>query len=233
MLVAAALCPSPPLLARELTGFDPVVPELRAACLDAVRPLVSARPGIAVVVGEAGQAGEWDPDGRLDLSAFAPALARPDASRDASLPASLGLGSMLLDQIGFTGRRVLWSVTQDDAAADCAALGNRLAGLHDRVALLAMADGSARRTLKAPGYLDERSAPFDAAVERAVRTADADALMAIDPDLARELMATGRPVWQVLAGCMNGRAAAADIQYCGDPFGVFYLVASLACGGND
>ena len=32
MIVAAAVCPSPPLLARELTGRALVLPELRQAC---------------------------------------------------------------------------------------------------------------------------------------------------------------------------------------------------------
>jgi hypothetical protein len=32
-------------------------------------------------------------------------------------------------------------------------------------------------------------------------------LLALDQDLARDLMATGRPAWQVLAGAMNGTAA--------------------------
>ena len=44
VITAAALCPAPPLLARELTGADPVLPELRQACLDAVTALLSRRP---------------------------------------------------------------------------------------------------------------------------------------------------------------------------------------------
>jgi aromatic ring-opening dioxygenase LigB subunit len=96
------------------------------------------------------------------------------------------------------------------------------------VALLAMADGSARRGPEAPGYLDERSGPFDAEVARAVRDADTDALLGVDPGLARELLADGRPCWQVLAGALHGTQPATEISYCDDPFGVAYLVASLA-----
>jgi hypothetical protein len=90
-----------------------------------------------------------------------------------------------------------------------------------------LGDGTARRGLKAPGYLDARSAPFDSVVERAVRTGDLAPLLAIDAALARELMATGRAAWQVLAGATAGRRLATDIGYCDDPFGVAYLVASL------
>ena len=91
-----------------------------------------------------------------------------------------------------------------------------------------MADGSACRTLRAPGYLDPRAAAFDAALERAVRTGDLGSLQAMDHGLARELLVTTRPGWQVLAGAMPGRAAATEILYADDPFGVFYLVAWLA-----
>jgi hypothetical protein len=232
MLVAAAICPAAPLVARELTGSDPVAPDLRQACLDAVAFLLSADPDLVAVVGEGTPARGWPADRSLDLTVFAPALCQ-DAGRgagDGALPVSLGLGSMLLDQADYAGRRVLHSVTQHQSVADCAALGARLAVAADRVALLVMADGSARRTLRAPGYLDERSHAFDAEIELAISSGDLQALLAIDAGLARELMATGRPAWQVLAGAARQVSTAVQVRYRDDPFGVFYLVASLACG---
>jgi hypothetical protein len=36
MIIAAAICPCPPLLVRELTGQTEVLPDLRAAAADAV-----------------------------------------------------------------------------------------------------------------------------------------------------------------------------------------------------
>jgi hypothetical protein len=93
-----------------------------------------------------------------------------------------------------------------------------------------MADGSACRSLRAPGYLDPRAAGFDAVLEGAVRSGDLGPLRAMDQGLARELLAEGRPGWQVLAGAMPGRAPSREIFYEGDPFGVFYLVAWLAGG---
>jgi len=234
MITSAALCPAPPLLARELTGADPVVPALRRACLDAVAALIADGPDLVAVVGVAGETRAWPPDGQLDLSPYAPSLrtAQPmPASAPAWVPLPLGLGARLLDQAGYQGRRELQSISDDEPAAACAALGARLAGASARVAVLVMADGTARRGLKAPGYLDERSVPFDAEVERAVRAGDLTALLALDPVLAQELMATGRAGWQVLAGAMNGVRPAAEIRYCDDPFGVAYLVASLQAGG--
>ena len=85
---------------------------------------------------------------------------------------------------------------------DCLTLGTRIAARAPRVALLAMGDGTARRSTSAPGYLDERAEPFDAAVEHAFRDGDLPALAALDPALAADLLAAGRPAWQVLAGAL-------------------------------
>jgi len=106
-------------------------------------------------------------------------------------------------------------------------LGRELAALPGRVALLVLGDGSACRGLKAPGYFDERSAGFDGEVERAVRTGELDALLDLDAELARELMAAGRAAWQVLAGALEAKVVESEIRYCDDPFGVAYLVASM------
>jgi hypothetical protein len=227
MLVAAALCPAPPLLARELTGTDPVIPELRRACLEAAGGLLDIQPDLIVVTGAGPQTREWDPAGRLDLTVFAPALARSQPAPGPGLPAALGLGAMLLDQAGYAGPRILQSVAADAPAARCAALGEWLAGLRSRVALLVMADGTARRTLKAPGYLDERAAPFDDDVTRMLTGSDLAPLLRLDAGLASDLMATGRPGWQVLAGAAGGLRAACKVRYRNDPFGVYYLAASI------
>jgi hypothetical protein len=229
MLVAAAIGPAAPLLARELTGADPVAGDLRAACQDATAAVLTADPDLVAVIGTAAQAREWENSAAFDVSAFAPALRGASGGGHGELPAALGLGRMLLDEAGYAGRRVLYSVAEDCPASSCAALGERLAERAQRTALLVMADGSARRTLKAPGYLDERSAPFDAEIERAIGAGDLGALLALDASLARELMATGRPAFQVLAGAAAGRDVTSVVRYRDDPFGVFYLVASLTC----
>ena len=237
MLIAAALCPAPPLLARELTGADPVLPELRQACREAVGELIRADADVVVVVGVAGAERVFDPGARLDVTTYAPALrargreANP-AGLDAlpPLPLPIGLGSRLLDEAGYHGRRQLQSVGEGTSPTACAALGTRLADAAPHVALLVMADGSARRSRRAPGYLDVRAEPFDAEVGRAIRTGDLPALLALDDALASELMATGRPAWQVLAGAAAGRRPSCVVRYDDAPFGVGYLVASLVVG---
>jgi len=240
VIVAAAICPCPPLLARELTGQAEVLPELRAACAAAVGSLAAAGPDVIVVAGPDEETGRWDPDGRLDTAAYAPAGAR--GPRGGGLPLSLGIGARLLDEAGYAGPRALHGIAALAAPDDCLRLGQQVARSAPRVALLAMGDGSARRSVSAPGYLDERAAPFDAAVERAVRDVDLAALAALDPELAADLMAVGRPAWQVLAGALGAAIAGADpaaaggpppgrlrseVLYCDAPLGVAYLVAAL------
>ena len=245
MITAAALCPWPPLLVRELTGADPVLPELRAACDAAVATLLASRPEAVVVAGPGPATGPCPPDGRLDVPAFGGLP--PRASRGApetrinarpALPPAPGMGAYLLDRAGYSGPRVIWSVSEDEPPDACARLGAELAGTAARTGLLVLGDGSARRGPKAPGHFDERAAAFDAAVEQAVRAGDLGALLDVNPALARDLMATGRPAWQLLAGALRAgerpegagggpAAPAVDVQYAGDPFGVKYLVAIL------
>ena len=224
MITNAALCPSPPLLYPGITGRQAVVPELRAACAEAAGRLVRDEPEEIVVVGPGGTTGTWAPDSRLDPSLFASAMA---SAGTPSLPLSLGLGAMLLDEAGYRGRRRLQAIGEDEPASTCVRLGAELGLSEARTALLVMGDGSARRTQKAPGYLDPRAAAFDSAVESAIRAGDLDSLQRLDSILARELMATGRPAWQVLSGAMRSSRPRTEILYCDAPFGVAYLVARV------
>ena len=274
MITSAALCPGPPLLVRELTGADPVLPELRAACAEAVATLLRDRPDVVAVVGPGPGTGPWPGDGRLNVAAFGglpaaaanaadpnaadphaadphaatphaadPHAATPDAAdsdgaapddADArpTLPPGPGIGAYLLDQAGYRGERLIWSVSADEPVAGCRKLGADLAGRDTKTGLLVIGDGSARRGPRAPGHFDERAAAFDAAAERAVRTGDTRALLELDPGLARDLMATGRAAWQVLAGALEGcTSISVEVPYAADPFGVAYLVATLRPSG--
>jgi hypothetical protein len=233
MIVAATLCPAAPLLARELTGADPVVPGLRKACRDAVAILVQSRPDVIAVLAPGERTGTWDADAGRDLSWYAPGLRADPGGREPgrpglALPLPLSLGMRMLDEVGYVGARVLQSVGDYEPAARCVMLGAALVAAAPRVALLTMADGSARRGDRAPGYRDERAGAFDAAVEGAVRGGQLHRLLGIDEVLARELMAAGRPAWQVMAGAFDGVAVSGRVHYSDDPFGVAYLVASLA-----
>ena len=231
--ITAAICPPAPLLARELTGLDPVIPELRQACAAAAERLVKAGPEVIAVVGPGRRTAVWPADGRLDLAAFGPALGPGGSGRSRGVGGRRcrcrsGSAPACSTRPAYSGPRLLQSVHSGEPAAACLRLGAGLRTLGDRVGLLVMADGSACRSLRAPGYLDPRAAAFDAVIADAVRSGDLAPLRAMDSDLARELLVASRPGWQVLAGAMPGRAPSTEVLYEADPFGVFYLVAWLA-----
>jgi hypothetical protein len=90
-----------------------------------------------------------------------------------------------------------------------------------------MGDGSACRTLKAPGYLDERAEPYDAAVAAALGAADTAVLAGLDAELSAALKVSGRAPWQVLAGAAEGTAGlGGELLYDQAPYGVGYFVAA-------
>ena len=241
MIVRAALCPSPPMLAPGVAGQADVLPELREACEAAVAWLLAAAPDAVTVIGPASATATWPPDSVPDLSMHAPALIRlarlaapgphvDPLSPALPLPLSLAIGAQFLDGAGYAGPRLLQSVAESASPAACRDLGRDLAADAPLSALLVMGDGTARRSAAAPGYLDERAEPFDTVVEQAFRDGDVPALAALDPDLARDLLAAGRPAWQVLAGALAATTAvrpSTRILYSDAPFGVAYLVATL------
>jgi aromatic ring-opening dioxygenase LigB subunit len=117
------------------------------------------------------------------------------------------------------------ALTTSMPAEVAAQTGRDLVAGDERVALLVMGDGTARRSVSAPGYVDERAEGFDAAVAAALKTADADALLALDPHLGDELLVAGRVAWQVLAGAA-GNGCTGELLYDEAPYGVGYFVAT-------
>ncbi|MFI9364205.1 class III extradiol dioxygenase subunit B-like domain-containing protein [Kitasatospora sp. NPDC053057] len=230
MLVAAAVCPCPPLLVPEVAaGAAPELDALRAACDEALEALVAAEPQLVVVVGAGPDAEVWTEGGAGSFHRYGvPLVAKLPGARveGPELAPSLTVGAWLLERAGVTLPTHACAVPADAPADRMLGLGQGLAGLADRVALLVLGDGSACRSLKAPGYLDERAEGFDAALAAALGSADLPALAAVDPALAAELKAEGRAPWQVLAGAAEGAGLTARLAYQDAPYGVGYFVAS-------
>jgi hypothetical protein len=260
MLVAAAVCPCPPLLVPDVAaGAAAELDELRAACADAIGVLAASRPERLVVIGPAerpargdfaqGAGGSFRPFGvPLDVTLGQPPKSPPERltmpapagagpqdvppAEDVSLaddvrplPPSLAVAAWLLRDWTAAPVEGL-GVGEQLEQERCAATGRAVAGSAGRVALLVMGDGSACRTVKAPGYLDERAEPFDAAVAAALAGADTRALAALDPELAQVLKAAGRAPWQVLAGAAEEAGLGGELLHETSPYGVAYFVAT-------
>ncbi|GAA3041951.1 hypothetical protein GCM10020000_21030 [Streptomyces olivoverticillatus] len=113
MLVAAAVCPCPPLLVPEVAaGAAPELDGLRAACADAVAALAAARPDRLIVVGPADQPGRGPhPQGAagsfrgfgVDVDVR---LGQGGPAGERELPLSLAVAAWLLERTGWTAAPV-------------------------------------------------------------------------------------------------------------------------------
>ena len=222
-VAAVAFCPAPPLLLPAVEGRpDDATTALRAACAAAVADLLAVGPEVVVVVADGAEPGARFGAGDAgDLRGFGVDVELPFQgcvrSGGRRVPTAHSLGAWLLDQAGFAGTRV------GVGPADLARLTR---DLPPPLGVLAMGDGSARRTLKAPGYLDEAAAPFDAGVARALQAGDAAALAALDEVEGQRLLAAGVPVWRAVGSVFAGRSVSARLHHDAAPLGVGYLAAS-------
>jgi hypothetical protein len=240
MLVAAAVCPHPPLLVPEATGAGTnagtsaaaeaeELDRLRAACDAAVAVLLASRPDLLVIVGGAARTADYPPEAAGGLRAYGVPFGV--GSGEQVLPLSLTIGRWLLDR-AIVGCRAaipgiaLRAVAFDTPPGDCVELGARTSMLAERIAMLVMGDGPGSRARGAPGKPDDEADRFDAEVVKALADTDAETLAALDPARARELFAAGRAAWQVLAGAAKPAATVGTVHYAAAPFEVSYYVAS-------
>lgn len=223
--VTVAFCPAPPLLVPAVEGRPETdTATLRRACADAVAAMLAVTPAVVVVVGAGAPAGVRFGDGDagdlrgigVDLELPFTGRVRPGGRR---LPLPHLLGTWLLDQAGYAGTRV--GVGPDD-------LPGLVRSLPGAVGVLAMGDGSARRSVKAPGHLDPAAEPFDDAVATALGAGDAAALAGLDEGEGQRLMAAGVPVWRAVGSALADRSVVAHLHAASAPFGVGYLVADWA-----
>ena len=114
----------------------------------------------------------------------------------------------LLSEAGFTG-------TVGDGAAGVLVVGN----------------GTATRSEKAPGHLDERSFAYDGVIEQALQHGDPQGLSELDVALGEELWTYDAPAFRDLARLTDSRFDA-EVDYADDPFGVQYWVVRWTCASS-
>lgn len=229
MFVAGAVCPHPPLLVPEIAaGAAAELDALRAACLGAVEHLLHAGPTRVLLVGDGPEHATYGAGAVADFAPYGVDVQRSLGPGDPAgrLPLSLSIGAWLLAQAGCAVDVTAVAVPSGCPTAEAAMLARAVMGDDERVSILAMGDGSARRTPSAPGYVDARAVGFDQGIAAALATADTDAVLAIDPALAVELLCAGRASWQVLAGAAAGHTRSAQLLYDAAPYGVGYFVAT-------
>lgn len=234
MLIAAAVCPHPPLLIPAALGAaagDPPAPlvAVAGACDQAVRALLAAGPDLVAVVGGGPADREYGPGTAGSLAGYG--VPGVIGEGEPALPLPLTAGRWLLSRAGIgdgsDGPELLFqAVSQRAAPGDCRKLGIMIAKRADRVALLAMGDGTARRARDIEGAPDPQAQEYDEEVAEALAAADARWLARLDPARDEQLLVAGRAAWQVLAGAATGTRLHGHLLCMCCPYGVTYLVAS-------
>lgn len=243
MLVTAAFLPHPPLLVAEVAaGAASELAGMRDACSVALQRVVDANPDLVIVVGGDAGRSTYGAGARGSFAGFGVAVtaALPGADADGSvaerdgdrgrdrLPLSLTIAAMLMERVGpwpsVRGEGLPTAMTPVDAVA----LGAEWADSAERVALIAMGDGAATLTVKAPGYLVEGAEQWQKLVTQALAEADVAAIKAITSTDADTFQAAGRVAWQVAAGAADPSGAerwVGELLADESPYGVAYLVA--------
>jgi len=226
---SAAFCPHPPALVPELGGAGTSdLDDLRAAARAAVAAL--AATGLPLVLLGSGPVSlSHSPLARGSLAGYGlPGdihLGSPACGGADELPLSLTIGAWLVrDVLGSRSGALAFSLGPDFAASRAAVDLLALAESRD-LALLVMGDGTARLSIAAPGYLDERAEPFHAAVRDALARGDAAALADLDESLGADLLAAGVPAWRAAGDLLAGADYDACLTHAAAPFGVGYVVA--------
>jgi hypothetical protein len=221
VITRAAVVPHPPLLVQELVaGAAAETAPVRAATVAAAGKLPG--PWVAVAVDASGPATFVPPlSGTfLGYGVDVPVSLGGDGPADPWVPLPVLITAWLRERCAVEVSRVEL-VPPDLAPSDCVSFGRQLA--EQDCGLLVLGDGSTRHGPRSPGANDDRSGPFDEHVHALLAAADTGGLLALDPELARELGAQGRAAWQVLAG-VPGPWRCASAEFFA-PFGVGYHVA--------
>lgn len=214
MITDVVIVPGAPLLLPEYQGRVAAAPGLLEACVSVVREAVASAHHVVVVH----------------------ATDREPRSTKPALGLRVADHLLAATHEGFDVEHV--AVPWDATLEECLAIGIGLES-PTGTTLLVVADGSARRTEKAPGHLDDRAAAVDDAIVGAIRDGaegGLDRLLDLDPELCAELLVAGRAPLQVLAAALGpageaeGERTAYAVVSCdaSDPFGVLYVVARLA-----
>lgn len=219
-----AFVPSAPLLVPALAGGSAALDdELREASRAAVAWAVAGQPGRVIVVAPVPVASVWPSDARWDFHGFG--VARGERGDGPELPWQLGIGAWLLDDAEWAGTRGYVGIAPSDQTPI------EPLGADREVAVIVVADGSACRTEKAPGYLDERAADFDAGIASRLATGDVAGLADVDGELASELLCSGWSAWRWLAAALGDlEVSTAELVTHVAPYGVAYFVARWSFG---
>lgn len=203
--------------------------DLRTACRTAITSV--ARPAQQLVLLGAGPTSMvHSPLARGTLAGFGLSdevhLGAPTCGGALELPVSLTVGAWLVREcLGPRSGAIGVSIGPDFPSSAAAVELLRMAEESD-LALIVLGDGSARRSIAAPGHLDDRAEEFDAKVVAALASGDAETLAELDLARGQELMATGVPAWRAAGSLLSAQTYVGQVLADVAPYGVGYFAAT-------
>ncbi len=235
MIVAVGFLPAAPILISELAaGAAYELDSLRESCTRVLGDVLT-RPSEGVVMLAAGEFTGWLADDATgSMASFGVNVegqfvgSPSDATQRASVQDRLAyghvVGSWLLDRAGYRGVRRPMSVATGGGSRAADLLGN----LGAPQVLIVIGDGSARLSVKAPGYFDAGAQSFDQDVTHALASGDPSMLVKLDGVRAAKQMSSGFDAWQATGRALQSQGtqrwqAQSDYEA---PYGVGYFTAS-------
>ena len=134
------------------------------------------------------------------------------------------LRAAALDAVGWLGRAVTVVASPQGSRVAEHLLASTERD-HDAPSYLVVANGSASRTEKAPGYFDERALGFDAALGASLRVGRIE----VDAALAEALQADVGALMKLDGLGAGARLGPARVDYDDAPYGVQYWVMRWTC----
>jgi hypothetical protein len=212
--LAVVFAPCAPILVPDVaSGAAGELDSLRAGLDAALGDALALGPGLVWVLAPGERTGRHDPHGRASFAGFG--VADPAAGAGEPLPAPLSVGAWLLDRVGWAGERAYTTVSAGGAG---------LPEAPDDAVVLALGDGPATLTEKAPGSLHPAAQAYDDGISAALGSGDPARLAALDAAAGLATMAAGAPVWRTVGGLLTGRFTVTR-QARHMPYGVGYHVA--------
>jgi hypothetical protein len=185
-------------------AFVPPVPALLASYAGLTDPVAELRAACAEAVA-------WlVADAPPRVAVLGDTVSAEDVARGIADPVAQRVGEELLSAAGWAGRPTSMP--------------------HRAPAWLVLGNGSARRSEKAPGHLDERSFEFDEALGKALSWGDRATIDRLDEELASQLLVSGLASMKRVAALVPSEGVRAETRYADDPFGVQYWVVTWQCG---
>ena len=224
MITGVAFIPAAPLLCPDV-DIESLLADERAASIELVAEL-QQDVDLVVIIG-AGDTTTWFEQGGIGSTrSFGGSSRYPVGTGVEEFPQAITVGASVVVAAGWNGEVKALVVDSEATPALHEVISKELLAKseHQRTLVVAVGDGTATRTEKAPGYIQPDAISFDEAINEAIGNADLASILTIEQSTADRLWCRGLPVWQVLAHACTPSHSARILESA--PFGVNYLVAS-------